>query len=139
MPFILNNKEEELVEVKVKSAMRGLVCTSWTFVMCTFACVIASKAWITANIDGILGKFHIFDFIPYLFIVCVLIYSSCKINIMLKKDDYFQVNKRLYYISVLVCISYLISCINFSFEGRIDLLDVNLANELFEIFLFIFH
>ena len=58
----------------------------------------------------------IFDLIPYIFIVGVLVFSIVKIRLMLNKNASFAVNMRLYWISVIVCISYAISCYHFSFK-----------------------
>ena len=92
-----------------------------------------------SELNGILGKVLIFDFIPYLCIVGILIFSIFKIRLMLNKDLHFQINERLYYVSVLICITYIINCTHYTFEGGIEITEEDLPNQIFDCTLFIVH
>ena len=72
----------------------------------------------------------IFDLITYIFIVGVLVFSIVKIRLMLHKNTSFAVNMRLYWISVIVCLSYVLDCYHFSFEDEVYFLDESSINRV---------
>ena len=112
---------------------------NWIFLIGTILCIIASKVWIAQQIEGFIGDKLVFDLIPYISIVGVLVFSIVKIRLMLHKNRSFAVNMRLYWISIIVCISYAISWYHFSFEDDNERDEEELIGRIVSLTLHILH
>ena len=139
MPFVLKSTAEEDDEEEVQRSISALECMNWLFIVGSVLCIVASKVWIAQDISGYLGDKLIFDLGPYIFIVGVLVFSIVKIRLMLNKNTSFAVNMRLYWISVIVCISYAISCYHFSFEDGNEREEEDLIRRILSLTLHILH
>ena len=139
MPFVLKSTPDEDDDDEIQRSISALECMNWIFLIGTLLCIIASKVWIAQQIEGFLGDKLVFDLIPYISIVAVLVFSIVRIRLMLNRNKSFAVNMRLYWISIIVCISYAVSCWHFSFEDGNELDEQDLIARILDLTLHILH
>ena len=101
--------------------------------------VIASQIWTVTLEDAELGEVLIFDFIPYLGIVGVLLFSIIRIRIVLNNDKRFTIKSRLMCIPILICFIYIGNCAHYSYYGGADFSEATLDNHVVAIILFLLH
>ena len=57
-----------------------LTCINVLYVVFATLCIAANEVFQLTNLDEKVGKLRIFDFLPYLVLVAILIHSICKIK-----------------------------------------------------------
>ena len=84
MPFILEDNEED------QQAHTCLKYTNVAFCIITTLSISANEVWRIAGIshlEATLIRIRMFDILPYTILVCILIFSICKIKWMIRKND----------------------------------------------------
>ena len=84
MPFILNSDESKQSIADEENAHSILKCINVSFVSYSVACIAANEIFRFNDLDKTVGKLRLFDILPYLTLVMVLLYSICKIKLMVK-------------------------------------------------------
>ena len=81
MPFILSNNEpDDVINKREKRAEFILSCTNITFVVFVILCLVADDICELTSFGDTLAKVRLFEFLPYLVLVGILIYSICRIK-----------------------------------------------------------
>ena len=112
MPFILDDTDSE-DDTNEKRAQHFLTRINVSF--CIFATVViaANTVWrhIGTSSSSDLIRLRLFDILPYLVLVGVLIYSICKIKLMVRHYDLFSTRNGLMCFMILCFISYALNWI----------------------------
>ena len=92
MPFILKSDDTQESINDEERAHNILQCTNISFVAYAVACIAANEIFRFTDLDKMIGKIRLFDILPYLVLVGVLLFSIYKIKQMVR--DYVFLNTR---------------------------------------------
>ena len=142
MPFILDNEEADHVKRKREQRAECILnCTNISFVIFAILCIAANEALVLLiqDMNDTVGKFRVFDFAPYVVLVGVLIYSICKIKLIVNENDIFIVSNRLFCSLVFVLITYILTAFHFGEDTITSLIEANWKKQIISIILFILY
>ena len=106
MPFILNSDESKQSIVDEENAHNILKCINVSFVSYSVACIAANEIFRFSDLDKTVGKLRLFDILPYLMLVMVLLYSIYKIKLMVKDFMFLTTRQDLMTFMVLCFITF---------------------------------